>query len=36
MERLKAVDREIHDLIRQEIEREEYSLILIADRKSVV
>jgi len=35
MERLKAVDREIHDLIRQEIEREEYSLILIASENYV-
>jgi len=35
MEALKGNDREIYDLVRQEIEREEYSLILIASENYV-
>lgn len=35
MEALKGSDREIYDLVRQEIEREEYSLILIASENYV-
>ncbi|MBP1733528.1 MAG: glyA [Deltaproteobacteria bacterium] len=35
MESLKASDREVYDLIRKELEREEYSLILIASENYV-
>jgi glycine hydroxymethyltransferase len=35
MQALKGKDREIHDLVRKEIEREEYSLILIASENYV-
>ncbi len=35
MEALKGNDREIYDLVRQEVEREEYSLILIASENYV-